>query len=95
MIAVAERQDLRSLSDPAVFAAAQTEERAVVTENVADYRPLAMIEIQRGRSHFGLIFSTNRRFPRHDSRAAGRLVVALHELLMALKETRNLECWLS
>lgn len=95
VIAVAERQDLRGLPDPAVFAAARIEERAIVTENVADYRPLAVIEIQRGYFHCGLIFSSNRRFPRHDPRSPGRLVIALHELLVAREEMRNQEYWLS
>lgn len=38
VVAVAERPDLRGQPDALIFAAAQSEERAVVTENVADYR---------------------------------------------------------
>ena len=93
-VAVAERPELRGQSDPVIFAAAQAEGRAVVTENVVDYRPLAAQELQDGRSHAGLILTSNRRFPRHESRTAGRLVTALDELLSGDLEATSLEYWL-
>jgi len=58
--AVLERPDLRGQSDAAVFSAAQTEERAIVTENVIDYRPIAAAELQRSTTHCGVVFTTNR-----------------------------------
>jgi predicted nuclease of predicted toxin-antitoxin system len=93
--AVAQRSDLRGLPDAAVFAAAQREQRAVVTENAADYRWLAADEIRRGRRHHGLILTTNRRFPRHNPRTAGRLVTTLNRLLASGIEVTNEEYWLS
>src|SRR5437762_13027670 len=81
VVAVTERLDLRGQPDAIVFAAAQEEERAVVTENVSDYRPLAAYWIEQGRTHAGLILTSNRRFPRHDPRTTGRLVASLDELL--------------
>jgi hypothetical protein len=95
VVAVAERDDLRGQPDPVVFAAAQAETRTVVTENVADYRLLGTYEIQRGGSHAGLIFTSNRRLPRHEPRTAGRLVTALDDLLSTEPETMNLEHWLT
>lgn len=94
VVAVAERPELRGQPDATVFAAAQTEERAVVTENVLDYRPLGAVELEHGRSHGGLIFTINRRFPRHDARTAGRLVTALEAFLAAETAITNREMWL-
>lgn len=95
VIAVAERQDLRGQPDAAIFAEAQAQGRAIVTENVADYRPLAAYELQVGRSHAGLVFTTNRAFPRHDERTPGRLVAALDDLLRSAAWSADREFWLS
>ncbi len=96
-VAVTELGELRGLSDADIFLAAQEEERAVVTENVRDFRPLAREWQAMGRVHFGLVLTTNRRFPRAQSRTAGRLVRALSDLVDA--ETghppaSNREVWL-
>ena len=66
-----------------------------MTENVADYRPPAASELQQGSSHSGLVFTSNRRFPRHDPRTAGLMVTALHELISEGLEATDLEYWLS
>lgn len=91
VVAVAERTELRGQPDPMVFSIAQTEGRAMVTENVIDYRPLAAEAIARGGSHL----TSNRRFPRHDPRTAGRVVTALRSLLSSDVELRDREYWLS
>jgi hypothetical protein len=39
-VAIKEREEWQSLSDPEVIALARTEERAVVTANLRDFRPL-------------------------------------------------------
>jgi hypothetical protein len=93
--AVAERPELRGQPDPVVFDTAVAEVRAVVTENVADYRPLAADRLRQGDTYPGLILTSNRRFPRHDRRTAGRLVVALDALLAADPDLTNQEYWLS
>ena len=95
VVAVSERSDLRGMADTVVFGVAQLEGRAVVTENVADYRPIAAYEIQHGRTHAGLIFTANRRFPRHDRRTLGRLVRVLATLLSSGRDLMNLEHWLA
>ena len=81
VVAAAERPDLRGQPDEVIFHVARAEERAVVTENVADFRPLAAAELRAGRSHPGLIFTSDRAFPRGNARTAGRLVAALDRLL--------------
>jgi len=94
--AVTERIELRSMADSAVFAIAQQERRAVVTENVVDFIPLADAADQRGEPHLGLILIDAARFPRGSRRMVGRLVTELHALLDAYPddEPRNARHWL-
>lgn len=97
VVAVAERDELRGLPDGEIFLAAQEEERAVVTENVRDFLPIAREWQAMGRVHFGLVLTTNRRFPRARSRTAGRLVRALSGLLDAESDhspASSREIWL-
>lgn len=67
--------------DEEVLAAAQVEERALVTENVRDYRPLEVALIAGGGHHAGLVYTSNRQFPRGRPATTGRLVLALDALL--------------
>jgi len=72
---------LEGAPDEDVFATAVDEERALVTENVPDYRRLEAEALARGEQHAGLIFTTNRQFPRGDPATIGQLVLALDKLL--------------
>jgi hypothetical protein len=89
--AVAAREDLRSRSDVLVFLAAQREQRAVVTENVRHFVPLARDVIRRGGNHWGLVL-TPASFRRGQS--LGRLMKALEALIAEAPDQRNLERWL-
>jgi predicted nuclease of predicted toxin-antitoxin system len=53
--AVADRPDLAGRSDMLIFEAACTENRAVITNNIKDFRPLAALWLAQGRVHAGLI----------------------------------------
>jgi hypothetical protein len=53
--AVAERDDLVGRSDRVVLEAACREGRAVVTNNIKDFRPLAAEFLAQGRAHSGLV----------------------------------------
>lgn len=55
VLAVADRADLVGCSDRIVLEAASAERRAVVTNNIKDFRPLAAEWLARGRTHGGLI----------------------------------------
>jgi len=53
--AVADRPDLLAHSDRAILETATNELRAVVTNNIKDFRPLASERLARGQTHSGLI----------------------------------------
>jgi predicted nuclease of predicted toxin-antitoxin system len=79
-------------TDDAVFAHARAEGRAIVTENIRDYRPLARATHDAGEAHSGLILTTAKRWPRHDP---GTLITALDDLLTSNPhEIENTEHWL-
>ncbi len=72
---------LEGAPDEEIFAAALAEERALVTENVPDFRRLEADALVRGEAVPTLVFTSNRQFPRGQSGTIGQLVEALHELL--------------
>jgi predicted nuclease of predicted toxin-antitoxin system len=79
-------------TDDAVFNHALGEGRAIVTENIRDFRPLAQALHAAGKTHSGLILTTAKRWPRHDP---GALITALDELVRANPgEIDNEEHWL-
>lgn len=80
-VAVQEEADLRGMTDPDLFAEAQRRNRAVLTENVADYMLLDAEYRGRHLAHWGLVLTSNRTFPRGKPATVGALVKALDELL--------------
>jgi predicted nuclease of predicted toxin-antitoxin system len=79
--AVTARAELRALSDVDLFARAQEEHRAVVTENVADFCRIADDMDRGGQPHHGLVLVDPTTYPRGASRTIGRLVTALDRLM--------------
>jgi Domain of unknown function (DUF5615) len=79
--AVAEHSELRALADVDLFAVAQQERRAVVTENIDDFSAIADDYDRRGQPHHGLVFVNPRGWFRGDPRTIGRMVTTLGELL--------------
>lgn len=96
VVAVTERPELRTLPDQDIFAAAQGEQRAVVTENIADFARLADDHDHRGHSHFGLVLVDPGKYQRGDPRTVGRMVTALDLLLGGHGEdaARSLRHWI-
>ena len=82
VVAVAERPDLRAMTDDAVFAWAAGQGRWLVTENVKDFRPILLQALQAGSPIQGLVFTTSRAFPR-SRKNPGPLIQALHAWLLA------------
>ena len=53
--AVADREDLAGRSDRIILDVASSEGRAVITNNIKDFRPIAAERLAQGRTHAGLI----------------------------------------
>lgn len=83
VVAVHEDPDLEGASDEELVLVAVSAGRAIVTENVQDFRPLQAAALASGRPSPVLIFTTNRQFPRAHARTGGRLVAALERFLEA------------
>ena len=81
VIAVGERADLRGRSDRVHFASLPDEQRAIVTRDLGDFRPLLTEAQRRGSSTYGLV-CVPARFPLNRD-GIGRLVAALDALLTA------------
>jgi predicted nuclease of predicted toxin-antitoxin system len=91
VIAVAERLELREISDADVLAAAIADRRAVVTEDVRDFTILHRRFLEQGQTHYGILLTSRTRFPRHRAGrrallAALRSVLGAHESEDALRD---------
>ena len=97
VIAVGEREDLKGRSDRVHFASLPDQQRAIVTRDLGDFRPLLAEALRRGTPTYGIV-CVPERFSL--SRAQiGRLVRALAALLDAHTEPdavikRGGEIWL-
>lgn len=81
VVAVAAHPDLRGMADEELLAYASTERRALVTENVADFMPLATQRAGEDNAHAGLIFTNPKRFNRATLAYPGNLIASLREFL--------------
>jgi Domain of unknown function (DUF5615) len=93
---VAGHLDREALSDPEVLALARAERRAIVTNNLRDFRPLHHEAITPGGSgHFGMIFMPGAyRRTRADT---GRIIAAIEVILVrhpGEEDLLNGEAWL-
>lgn len=94
VIAIKERDEWHGLSDPDVVALARTEQRAVVTANLRDFRPLHA-ELVATEGHAGMVFVPTR-FPL-TSAATGQIVAALESRLAEYpgdEDLTNGETWI-
>jgi len=92
--AVAARDDLVKQPDHVIFAVAQLEQRAIVTENLNHFRTMANDQLLLGGSHSGLVLTHPQSIFRGDDRAIGRMVSALDSLLGAGQDLTSREIWL-
>ena len=67
--------------DHEVFARAQEDRRAIVTDNVPDYEQARRDWEARGAPHHGLVYALNPPFNRHRGGAVGPMVRALEHFL--------------
>jgi len=79
--AVGDRPDLIGLSDMVIFEVACREDRAVITNNVKDFRPLAAQWLAEGRVHAGLILPPSSRTRTHAANTllADRIAIVLRD----------------
>ena len=94
-VAVTERDDLVSLDDAQILEVARTEERVLVTNNVADFRRLhEMTTRPGGEGHVGIAYiSSTQRRRKQDT---GRIVKGLEGLAAANPKPgslRDSETW--
>jgi hypothetical protein len=78
----AERPDLEALDDEKIVEEMSSEARGVVTNNVRDFMPIHTAWIAAGRTHYGLVFSSDRSMPRSRN-SIGLWVRALEAFLAA------------
>jgi predicted nuclease of predicted toxin-antitoxin system len=91
---VAERSDLGTQADVFIFADAQAEQRRILTENVGDFRALAIEHLRQGRHHAGLLFTDNSVLPRGHDRTIGNIVRTLDQILTKEADLTDREVWL-
>jgi Domain of unknown function (DUF5615) len=93
---VAGHPDREALTDPEVLALARSEHRAVVTNNLRDFRPLHHEAITPGGAgHFGMIFIPGSY--RRTKADTGRIIAALEAILAYYpgeNDLANGEAWL-
>jgi hypothetical protein len=92
--AVASNSDLRTEPDETILALATLQGRALVTENIHDFRRIGAEAVSGGIGHAGIILTVPGRFPRRGGQGVGRLVRALDLLLTSNPDLTNTEYWL-
>jgi predicted nuclease of predicted toxin-antitoxin system len=81
VVAVSERAELRGRPDRVHFASLPDQQRAIVTRDLADFRPLLAEALRRGSPTYGIV-CVSHRFPLN-RQEIGRLVNALAALMDA------------
>lgn len=82
-----DRPALESRLDPTLLAAAAAEQRAVVTNNVRDYRAAHERMRARGDDHYGVVYTHDDTLPRN--KAGFPLWVSTLEALLAAHPAEN------
>ncbi len=94
--AIKETPGHERLSDPEVMDLARSERRAVVTDNLRDYRPLHHAAITTGgQGHYGMVFMPSGY--RRTKSDTGRIATALEAILTrhpGETDLANAEAWL-
>lgn len=80
VVAVKERPDLREQPDEAILRAAAAERRALLTENVGDFRGLVERFAAEGERHYGVVLVSARSLPR-SRRGRGTLLRGIESFL--------------
>jgi 2-phospho-L-lactate guanylyltransferase (CobY/MobA/RfbA family) len=93
VVAAAERSDLVEASDREVIETATREQRAIVTNDIKDFRPMAAERLADGQGHAGVILVPSSRSRRRA--ATGALADAIEALMRAHPDgIASLEHWI-
>jgi hypothetical protein len=94
VLAVAEQDELRALTDEELFGWAAAHDPRIVTENVKDFAALLRRADELGHEGARLLFTSSRTFPR-TRRNPGLIIDALDGWLRAAQESEPpIEDWL-
>jgi hypothetical protein len=92
--AVTERPDLLRASDERLMEIAMQEDRAVITNNLRHFRPIAAQRLAQGKQHAGLILLPSSRA--RNRAATGALADAIESVIRANpKGIPNAEHWIT
>lgn len=83
VLAAAADASLQGSPDADLLESAATSERALITENIADFAKLTELWAAEGRSHAGLIFTNPKRFNRASVAYPGDVIAAVRRFLEA------------
>jgi hypothetical protein len=86
VISVGERPDLISAEDETLLALSAAEKRALLTNNVRDFVPIATRWVGEGRTHYGLVLALRR-----SRNTIGAYARAINRLLRTTP--RRTRCW--
>ena len=81
VVAVAAQPELRGMTDEDLLTHATNQELVLVTENVADFMPLAAQWAGAGKAHTGLAFTNPKQFNRATVAYPGNVIAALRAFL--------------
>ena len=93
VVAVAAQPELRGTPDAELLALAATDDRALVTENVADFMSLTSQWASSGRAHAGVVFTNPRTFNRASLAYPQSLIRALRRFLVEPPVTGRSWIW--
>jgi hypothetical protein len=83
VVAASSQEHARNITDEELLAVATADDRVIVTENIADFTPLAAHWAADGRKHPGIIRTHPDRFNRSRASYPGSLIRALKVFLSA------------
>jgi hypothetical protein len=81
---------LSGLPDEQVLSSATIDQRAVVTNNIRDFRPMQTDYLKTNRTHYGIVLVPTPKYSLRRDRL-GPLITALHELLVQSPADNSLE----
>ncbi|MCB0989221.1 MAG: DUF5615 family PIN-like protein [Microthrixaceae bacterium] len=93
IVAVTEIAELRGTADADLLVWAAAHQRAIVTENIRDFVPLAQRWAAAGQDHAGLVFTNPRRFHRATLAYPGTLIDALATWLPTAPDSAPSMVW--